>query len=751
MKPTARLEPGSFIIFNGEQHTVTGLTGPHIHLRHSSLQTSVWLLTEVVDCPDFRVLTDADGVGQPEPDTQQIADLSVLDALDATQRAVVQKRLNAVLLVRDARLPGDDLDAELAPLGRLERIRVVAKRVGSAPRSVRRWAEGFDGSGLAGLVDNRLVGAARPLGKIDPRWRNAFTTVLNQRTKDSHITDRNLIELVEAEALRANEVPPTPVSESTMRRNLKEMRRGRGTHLSTKAQRSIANRPSHEGGWRRLVAARAGEVVAIDTNKLDTFGMDAITGEWCQVQLMLAIDLCTRSLVGWRFTGWEPTAADTNLLLRHIVSPKRAGANWPSIARWRYAGVPETLVAGLLESDPLLPEGIVDENSPIAGVPVVNPDQIVMDRGKIYTAQSFKEACEMMGSNLEFGRPYTPTDKAHIERVFGTINTGFVQKLPGYKGPDIHSRGAKEYVEDGAFLFIDEIADRFAEWVATVYQNAPHDGLVHPSVPGVTLTPNQGFDLSISHAGYVPVPVDRNLQIELLETVWLTVGAEGLTRTGLTYDFDTNSFMDNYRNRRSPFTNNNGKWRVKVDRRDVSRLWFFDFDNAQEPELGKGQWRAVPVRGIPEGLPFQDRHLAYVKRVIAERGDDRRDRHTVVKELGKLLARIHTNTDALSKDEKRIAAHAEAVARLNTAAVTKLSTDADRDTHEQYFSGDDAYDPFDSVEDHGEDGAEPVSITGTTTRKPRKRVTELSDAPPHPMAMDDVEEYDPFNDIPDIA
>jgi hypothetical protein len=39
--------------------------------------------------------------------------------------------------------------------------------------------------------------------------------------------------------------------------------------------------------------------------------------------------------------------------------------------------------------------------------------------------------------------------------------------LPAYKGPDIYSRG--EHVEDAAFLFIHELEDIIAEWIADVF------------------------------------------------------------------------------------------------------------------------------------------------------------------------------------------------------------------------------------------------------------------------------------------
>lgn len=658
-KRVARLEPGAKIQYDGDVWTVTGLVGPVIHLRGPS-SVGVWLSSEVVGAADFKVLVQADGQRPGLATRQELGGLAILDGLSPAQQRRTMDRVDAVLLVRDGRLPGRGPDPEVADLAPEQRVPVIAARYGVDERTIRDWRASFRDSGVGGLVDQRSQAKGRPVGVIDPRYRLAIETVLSRQVPKSPVSVQYLVEQVEAELDGLPEDKDNPLvrrSSRTVRRYLEELRRGRGAHLSAKSQRSIANRPP--GAWGRVFASRLGELVLIDSTPLDCFAMDPVTGLWQAVHLTIALDLCTRSLLAWRFTPGAPNAADATMLLRDVVTPKRVGENWPVEGRWRYAGVPVTIVAGLSESDPVIPvDGQRDDpdDAMFLGVPCVVPDAVIIDHGKIFISRAFSEACLTLGVNLQLGRPYTPTDKAHVERVFHTIRTGFVEKLRGYKGPDVFSRGTSEFVEEDAFFFIDEITERFAAWVAIEYHNAPHDGLVLPSAPTVSLTPNQAMDIAIATHGYLPVPISRDLTIELLPTQWRTVRNDGIECNGLMYDQPDPSVLAEYRNRHSPYEGKRGQWRIKVDPRDLSRIWFFDFTNPDDPVPGDGHWVAIPVKGWPDGVPFTDRTLAHAKRLVLERGYTHRDREVVVKELRRILSAMRWGDEDLTRKEKHLAA-----------------------------------------------------------------------------------------------
>lgn len=73
--------------------------------------------------------------------------------------------------------------------------------------------------------------------------------------------------------------------------------------------------------------------------------------------------------------------------------------------------------------------------------PVILPDTIVCDRGSVYMAEAFRRACRTLGISVQPARPYTPIDKAIVERTFGSINTLFCQHINGYVGGNVTMRG----------------------------------------------------------------------------------------------------------------------------------------------------------------------------------------------------------------------------------------------------------------------------------------------------------------------
>lgn len=79
-----------------------------------------------------------------------------------------------------------------------------------------------------------------------------------------------------------------------------------------------------------------------------------------------------------------------------------------------------------------------------------------------------------------------------MERYFRTLRKGLPQMLPGYKGPDIHSRG--ENPEDDAFFFLDELEAIIREWTAAVYHCRPHSSLVDPGLPDLRMFPAKMFE-----------------------------------------------------------------------------------------------------------------------------------------------------------------------------------------------------------------------------------------------------------------
>ena len=300
----------------------------------------------------------------------------------------------------------------------------------------------------------------------------------------------------------------------------------------------------------------------------------------------------------------------------------------------------------------------------IAGVPVLHPETVVVDHGKVFISRAFKDACARLGINLQLARPYTPTDKAQVERVFRTIRESFVEGLPGYKGPVIFSRGLN--VEEDAFYLLDEIDAKFACWVATEYQRRSHDGLSLPGLPLLEVSPNDLYSEGLARAGFVHVATSELMYYELLPTEWRTVQHYGVEVGGLRYNGD---ILRDYRNKKSSYGGvYKEKWPLRYDPRDLSRVFFFDLCGEKWHELA---W----VHDAGEQLPFNEATVSFAKSLVLSRGGNVSGLDEVAESLNSLLSRMATPTER-DRRERRLAAvnaiHAQQVRKDQSAATRTM-------------------------------------------------------------------------------
>lgn len=635
----SKLTIGTRIHWDGEPYRVTGFSGSAIVLRSSSGRSSQVALVELAAARDFRIdVSDA-----PAEHTEVV---TFLDSVPEGELTKAKELLGHLLEARTGYQRGSaasaligepraEFDPEFTTL--MDRVGTKANELGLASRTLRRLLRRFDSQGLYGLVDHRSV----KLGgdRLDPRIKQAISVVLDEITYESNVsklqlarrTARKLKDLFPDADLA---VPP----KSTFNRLVDQLSRGRGTFGASKARRSIANRPS--ATYSHFFANRPGEMVLIDSTPLDAFAVDPNTFEWVQVQLTIAYDLYSRSIIGWRFTPVSTKGVDAALLLYDILRPKLMQRGWPESARWAYIGVPENIVVELVGKDG-------DGREPLAGIPFLHPESVLVDHGKVFLSQAFSDACTRLGINLFLARPYTPTDKAHVERVFRAIRESFVENLPGYRGPDLFSRG--ERVEEGAFFFMDELDALFAEWVASYWQRRHHDGLELPHVPKLHVSPNEMYEEGIARAGFVYLVPDERMYYELLPTEWRTVQHYGVEVRGLRYDGD---ILDDFRNQSSPYSGRQpGKWPLRYDPRDYSRIFFYDHS--------LDQWHTLYWNGYTQTpRPFDEATLSYAKSLVLMRGGNVRNNEEMTAGLYELLNRIDDDVIAGRRGRRRAAVNA---------------------------------------------------------------------------------------------
>src|SRR5712691_238717 len=113
----------------------------------------------------------------------------------------------------------------------------------------------------------------------------------------------------------------------------------------------------------------------MEPSPYDVFAVDPRSGRRVTLVLTLAFDLYTRSIVAWRFTPRSAKGVDAALILHDIMAWKPMRPGWPESARWRYHGVPDRIIIGDSANR--------DSDDEPAGIPVLYPETVVVDRGRI--------------------------------------------------------------------------------------------------------------------------------------------------------------------------------------------------------------------------------------------------------------------------------------------------------------------------------------------------------------------------------
>ncbi len=602
--PVTTLAVGSRLRHDGETYRVIQLSGTSVLLR-SARGREVQIEVRALLAHSTTLPIVAEDVLDEAPGT-------ALSNLTEKEAAEVRRRLGHIREVLTGYASGSPATAaaneprpEYHPsLPLMARYRAKATELGVGQRTIERWVRGYQELGPAGLPDGRGHRHLDPLRGVDLRWIEMCTLVLDEHVEASRPTRDLLLRRIAARLVeRYGEGTVELPGAKRANQVLAELSRGKNTFTgSTKGKRSIANRP--HGAYGRLRATRPGEYLLLDTTPLDVFAMEPVTLRWVRVELTVALDLFTRCVAGLRLSPVSTKAVDAALVVYEAIQPDSSALTSSGI--FPYQGVPTAIVV-----DP----GRLAAAVSGAGLPGVAPETLVLDHGKIYLSEHLLSVCARLGISIQPARPYTPTDKSPVERFFRTLSE-LLAALPGYKGSDVDSRGAD--VEAQTYFFLDELEAIVREWVGTIYHQRPHDGLVDPAVPGLHYSPLEMFELGIARAGRLQIPARGDLVYDFLPVAWRTIQHYGVELHGLRYN---GSALTPYRDRASSHGGAHpGKWPVRYDPDDVSRIFFQDPADHAWHTLRWEHAQDVP-------LPFSADALAYARRLAARRDrfpDDRR-------------------------------------------------------------------------------------------------------------------------------
>ena len=647
---TSVLRPGDWVRFDGDDHQVVALAGVSVRLKSTAGAEMVVLAAHLMGSPGFEVIA-----GAPVP---QLPPLGLLDALPADAVAAAKQWERHVVevttgLVPDAgpgATPRPDYDPATRTLSQRENAKAAELAAAGRPvavRTLQRLRARYAQQGLWGLVDQRVVREWEATGRVDERVVSAVREALAAETEASTGTRSRLIRRVNKalEDTHGSGVVPIP-GKTTFYKLIDTLSTGRHSFGSAVTRRQTANRPA--GPFTPTLAARPSEQVQIDSTPLDVMVV-LEPGVIVRADLTIAVDVASRTICAAVLRPVGTKAVDAALLLARMLAPEPTRPGW---------------AASLRMSASRMPHGrLVDIDTRIAlaaAKPVIVPDTIVINGGKVFVSETFTRACDHLGISVQNARPRTPTDKGVVEATLGAINTLWCQHLRGYTGANTSRRGAD--VEADAVWTLPELQDLLDEWLIAGWQSRPHDSLRDPWFPKRAISPNDAYAAMVAAAGYLPVTLSGTDYLELLPVTWRAINDYGVRIDYRTYDSDHREFgcdpLGPYRRQPSGVSEKNNLWEVHYDPYDLSQVF------VRTP----GGWitLAWTHRAMVTG-PFADFTWTQARRLVAERGGDDTDETGIARALDDLLTRAERGPGVKKLDR----ASARTAARTRTAATRR--------------------------------------------------------------------------------
>ncbi|MFF4673835.1 transposase [Streptomyces sp. NPDC001279] len=633
----AVVEVGARFRYDGRVWTLAVLEGARATLVTDEGASAVVLLSYLFADPSFEV------VGGPAPG--KVPPFGLLEALPEQVRERAQAWERHVREVEtgfpDAvgqGVPREQFDPATRSLAQRELAKaeeLTAAGWSASAATVRRMRARYRSEGLWGLVDGRAVRERSAVGRADERVVAAVRKVLEgqrERSTGTLVRLRRRVGWLLEEEYGAGVVALPPAS--TFNRLVHAVADGQGLLGTATQRRWHASRPAPP--FTPTVALRPGELVMLDSTPLDVLAVldDGVTG---RLELSIALDVATRSICAAVVRPVGTTSVDAAMLLAQMVVPTAMRPGWDAALSMQRSVIPyERLIA----LDARLEQA--------AARPVIMPETVVVDQGRVYVSASFISACESLGVSVQPVPLANGPAKGNVERTFRAIADGFSQYLPGHTGSDVSQRGAA--AEQDACWSLTQLQELLDEWVICGWQERRHEALRHPMMPQVAVSPNEMWAALVALTGHVPVPLSADDYVELLPLRWQAVNDYGIRFGYRTYDHPG---LNPYRRRRSPRADKNGRWEVHHNPYDPNRVWV---------RLPEG-WLEVPwVHAEAVRRPFTAFTFDHVRRTVERRHGREEHEAAIAQALDALLRRASQGLG--SRRERTVAARAQAAAQM---------------------------------------------------------------------------------------
>jgi transposase InsO family protein len=519
------LRVGEWVRFDGDEHQVVALAGTSVRLRSRGGAAQVVLLVFLLAAADFELLDDQETAPAVEP-------FGLLEALprEVLDRArwweqhiveVVTGRPPDALEGEAPRPAYDPATIMLKDRDAAKAAELTAAGQKTSTRTVTRMRLRYAEQGLWGLVDQRFTRGSDLVGRADERLVAAIRAQLAAQTHASTGTRGRLMRRVRAALDAEYGCGVVPVPGRSAFYELLGALAGRGHAFgAATTRRSLANRPA--APFTPTFATRPGELVQIDSTPLDVMVL-LDSGVPGRPELTMVVDVATRTITAAVLRPVGTKAVDAALLLARTLVPEPMRPGWSAALRMSASRLPH---ARLLDIDARLEAA--------AAKPVIVPETIVIDHGRVFVSEVFTRACAKLGISIQPARKGTPTDKPIVERQFSSMGSLFCQHVAGYTGNNVTRRGDR--LADERLWSLPELQDLLDEWIVAGWQHRPHDGLRDPHAPGRAFSPNDAYAAMVAASGYLPMTLTGQDYLELLPVHWRAINEYGITIDHRTYD-----------------------------------------------------------------------------------------------------------------------------------------------------------------------------------------------------------------------
>jgi len=428
-------------------------------------------------------------------------------------------------------------------------------------RTLQRRVASFKEHGVAGLRDRRTSRNERAFHRVDEDVVTLLKQILagyTGRTATSYAAIRAELAVALMDAFPDARERPTMPSVSSVARYVKMLTGDQDPTLPGAQRQTAGLRPQRT--FRQRLSLAPGDECQMDTTVFDAF-VRMPDGRVERPHLTTLIDARTRSVIGFNFTDGAPSGEDHAALLARTLVPQPLRP-WNSL--YAELDLPEMPWAPYVDGE---------EHRHDTHRPYIFPRRILIDNGQDYRSGTLHAACGRYGIDLTEAPPKSATTKAKVERNFGSTSTMFARHLPGYVGGDTQQKGEGSAKED--VLELRTVAELFDQWLAIVWQNRQHEGLVDPLEPSTAHTPNTMYAASLELTGHFMIPLGEDDYIELMRRTERTVQSDGIELNGRRYD---SPYLAPMRLQKDA-NGDSVKVHVHFDKSDPSQVWVRSSDD----------------------------------------------------------------------------------------------------------------------------------------------------------------------------